>query len=123
MQRSKQQALAFLLGAVLVGGVVGFSADRVFRTNDNSIAARRQALYDDLDLKDTQRAALDPVFDASNCQLEAIFKRCSRLSIPSEPRRPENAIHPKPAHRTGSSQDGRQRDAEQLCQKAATSKK
>ena len=50
MQRPKQQALAFLLGAVLVGGVVGFSADRVFRSNDNSIAARRQALYDDLEL-------------------------------------------------------------------------
>jgi hypothetical protein len=28
MQRSKQQALMFLLGAVLVGGAVGFSADR-----------------------------------------------------------------------------------------------
>lgn len=74
MQRPKQQALAFLLGAVLVGGVVGFSADRVFRSNDNSIAARRLALYDDLDLKEAQRAALDSVFDASNCQLEAIFK-------------------------------------------------
>ena len=74
MQRPKQQALAFLLGAVLVGGVVGFSADRVFRSSDNSIAARRVALYDDLDLKEDQRAALDSVFDASNCQLEAIFK-------------------------------------------------
>ena len=29
MQRSKQQAIMFLLGAVLVGGVVGFSAERV----------------------------------------------------------------------------------------------
>jgi Spy/CpxP family protein refolding chaperone len=74
MQRPKQQALAFLLGALLVGAVVGFSADRVFRMNDNSIAARRQALYDDLDLKDDQRIALDSVFDASNCQLEAVFK-------------------------------------------------
>ncbi|MDB4891231.1 MAG: hypothetical protein JWL61_3086 [Gemmatimonadetes bacterium] len=74
MQRPKQQALAFLLGAVLVGGVVGFSADRVFRSNDNSIAARRQALYDDLDLKDNQRAALDSVFDTSNCQLDALLK-------------------------------------------------
>ncbi|MEO5816213.1 MAG: hypothetical protein ABIT20_13130 [Gemmatimonadaceae bacterium] len=74
MQRPKQQALAFLLGALLVGGVVGFSADRVFRVNDNSIAARRQALYDDLDLKDAQRVALDSVFDDSNCQLEILFK-------------------------------------------------
>ena len=28
MQRTKQQALMFLLGAVLVGGVLGFSAER-----------------------------------------------------------------------------------------------
>lgn len=74
MQRPKQQALAFLLGALLVGAVVGFSADRVFHANDNSIAARRQALYDDLDLKDNQRAALDSVFDESNCQLDALLK-------------------------------------------------
>ena len=74
MQRPKQQALLILLGAVLVGGVVGFSADRVFRTNDNSIAARRKALYDDLELASAQRASLDSVFDESNCQLEALFK-------------------------------------------------
>lgn len=75
MQRPKQQALLFLLGAVLVGGVVGFSADRVFRTNDNSsIASRRKALYDDLGLGAAQRTSLDSVFDDSNCQLEALFK-------------------------------------------------
>ena len=74
MQRPKQQALLFLLGAVLVGGVVGFSADRVFRTNDSSIASRRKALYDDLGLGAAQRASLDTVFDDSNCQLEALFK-------------------------------------------------
>jgi hypothetical protein len=75
MQRSKQQSLAFLLGAVLVGGVVGFSADRVFHTNENtSIAARRKALYDDLGLAEQQRAALDSVFDESNCQFENLFR-------------------------------------------------
>lgn len=75
MQRPKQQALAFLLGAVLVGGVVGFSADRVFRSGgETSITARRAALYDDLDLDAKQRATLDSVFDDSNCQLEALFK-------------------------------------------------
>jgi Spy/CpxP family protein refolding chaperone len=74
MQRPKQQALAFLLGALLVGAVVGLSADRVFHVTDNSIAARRKALYDDLGLQDKQRAALDSVFDDSNCQLDALFK-------------------------------------------------
>ena len=73
MQRPKQQALAFLLGALLVGGVVGFSADRVFRQTDNSLEARRKKMYDDLGLAPAQRATLDSVFDASNCQLDALY--------------------------------------------------
>ncbi|MEP6730656.1 MAG: hypothetical protein ABJE10_08455 [bacterium] len=94
MQRPKQQALAFLLGALLVGGVVGFSADRVFRTNDQSIEARRKALYDDLDLKPSQRAVMDSVFDVSNCQLDAVFKpiQPSLDSIKSARRAQMNAI-------------------------------
>jgi Spy/CpxP family protein refolding chaperone len=74
MQRPKQQALAFLLGAVLVGGVVGFSADRVFRRDDTSIAAKRAAMYDDLKLAPAQRAAMDSLLDARNCKYDAIFK-------------------------------------------------
>ena len=74
MDRPKQQALAFLLGALLVGGVVGFSADRVFRRDDDSIASRRKAMYDDLDLAPAQRASLDSLFDARNCQYDAIFR-------------------------------------------------
>ena len=74
MHRPKQQALAFLLGAVLVGGVVGFSADRVFRQNDTSLTAKRKALYDDLGLQPAQRVKLDSVFDESNCQLDVLFK-------------------------------------------------
>jgi Spy/CpxP family protein refolding chaperone len=73
MHRPKQQALAFLLGAVLVGGVVGFSADRVFRRDDTSLAAKRKAMYDDLDLQPAQRAALDSLFDARNCKYDSIF--------------------------------------------------
>jgi len=73
MERPKQQALAFLLGAVLVGGVVGFSADRMFRQQDNTLEARRQRMYDDLGLAATQRASLDSVFDASNCQLDLLY--------------------------------------------------
>jgi hypothetical protein len=67
MERSKQQALTFLLGAVLVGGVVGFSADRVFRRDETTLLAKRQALYDDLELRPAQRAAMDSLFDARNC--------------------------------------------------------
>jgi hypothetical protein len=75
MQRPKQQALAFLLGALLVGAVVGFAGDRVFHnTADSSIAARRKALYDDLGLQSVQRTALDSIFDDNNCQMDALFK-------------------------------------------------
>ena len=127
MQRPKQQALAFLLGAVLVGGVVGFSADRVFRTNDNSIAARRLALYDDLNLKDSQRAALDSVFDASNCQLETLFKplQPSLDSIKAARRQAMNAIL-TPTQRTKLEErrkdDDAKRDAERKHIKAACKK-
>jgi Spy/CpxP family protein refolding chaperone len=127
MQRPKQQALAFLLGAVLVGGVVGFSADRVFRSNDNSIAARRQALYDDLDLKDAQRAALDSVFDDSNCQLETLFKpiQPSLDSIKAARRLAMNAIL-TPDQRTRMDarrkDDDAKRDAERKHIKAACKK-
>ena len=94
MERPKQQALAFLLGAVLVGGVVGFSADRVFRTNDTSIAARRKALYDDLSLAPKQRATLDSIFDESNCHLDAIFTPLAPAldSIKSARRAAMNAV-------------------------------
>jgi Spy/CpxP family protein refolding chaperone len=74
MQRPKQQALAFLLGAVLVGGVVGFSAERAFRRDDTSIEAKRKALYDDLDLRAEQRTSMDALFDARNCQYDSIFR-------------------------------------------------
>jgi Spy/CpxP family protein refolding chaperone len=74
MERPKQQALAFLLGAVLVGGVVGFSADRVLRRDDTSITAKRKAMYDDLDLQPAQRAAMDSLLDARNCKYDAIFR-------------------------------------------------
>lgn len=75
MQRSKQQALMFLLGAVLVGGVLGFSAERVMlhTTTDHSWAART-AMYDDLDLSPAQRAAMDSVIDEKNRRVDSLLK-------------------------------------------------
>ena len=48
MERPKQQAIAFLLGALLVGGALGFSADRVFRSDELTPAQRRAAFYEDI---------------------------------------------------------------------------
>jgi Spy/CpxP family protein refolding chaperone len=94
MHRPKQQALAFLLGAVLVGGVVGFSADRVFRRDDTSIAARRKAMYDDLELQSAQRAAMDSLFDARNCKYDSIFNaiRPALDSLKTDTRARANSI-------------------------------
>jgi Spy/CpxP family protein refolding chaperone len=67
MQRSKQQALMFLLGALLVGAILGFSADRVLR--DGGPRPGRQAMYDDLQLTAQQRAAMDSLLDERHCQI------------------------------------------------------
>jgi Spy/CpxP family protein refolding chaperone len=67
MQRSKQQALMFLLGALLVGAILGFSADRVF--GDDAPTPGRQAMYDDLQLSAAQRAAMDSLLDQRHCQI------------------------------------------------------
>ncbi|MDE3152240.1 MAG: hypothetical protein KGL93_08330 [Gemmatimonadota bacterium] len=68
MQRPKQQAMLFLLGAVLVGGVLGFSADRVMQRRPHSWA-ERTTMYDDIGLNATQRVAADSIWDATNCAL------------------------------------------------------
>ena len=72
MQRSKQQAMTFLLGAVLVGGVLGFSADRVLR--HQRFAADygpRARYYDELGVSDAQRSSLDSIFGESVCAVLA----------------------------------------------------
>lgn len=74
MQRSKQQALMFLLGAVLVGGVLGFSAERVFGHIDHTSWPDRVRMYDDLALTDQQRSAMDSVLDQNNRQRDTIMR-------------------------------------------------
>lgn len=73
MQRSKQQALMFLLGAMLVGGVLGFSADRLWEKERGGHWARRARMYDDLALSGIQRARLDSLLDERNCQIRAVM--------------------------------------------------
>ena len=75
MQRPKQQALAFLLGAVLVGGVVGFSADRVLR-RDDTLASPRGARRCTTTSSSRRRSAprWTRCSTTRNCQYDAIFK-------------------------------------------------
>jgi hypothetical protein len=74
MERPKQQALAFLLGALLVGGVLGFSADRVLRDDEPSPVSKRSAFYDDIGLTDAQRPAMDSILDSRNCRVDSIYR-------------------------------------------------
>jgi hypothetical protein len=76
MQRSKQTALMFLLGAVLVGGVLGFSADRVMQDKQKHWGPRLR-MYNDLGLTDIQRATMDSLLDDRNCQINAVMKPVS----------------------------------------------
>lgn len=61
MQRSKSLALMFLLGAVLVGGVLGFTADRVITGSREKDS--RTSLYEQLELTEAQRASFDSILD------------------------------------------------------------
>ncbi len=73
IQRTKAQAIFFLLGAVLVGGAVGFTANRAIGHRD---AARdqqssRAQLADRLQLDPAQRQMLDSVLDDRNEKMKA----------------------------------------------------
>jgi len=74
MQRSKQQALMFLLGATLVGGALGFSADRYLR--NQKIASQfgpRPRFYDELGLSEDKRRALDSLASARECETRVLL--------------------------------------------------
>ena len=78
MQRSKHLALMFLLGAVLVGGALGFTADRVM-TRDrvcskNGDKYNRDGLADALGLSAAQRASLDTILDERHRQWNEALK-------------------------------------------------
>ena len=73
MTRPKQQAMMFLLGAVLVGGALGFAADRVTSGKQRSWAPR-QRFYEDLELTEAQRTMVDSLLDEQNCQISVVMK-------------------------------------------------
>ncbi len=75
MQRSKQQALMFLLGAVLVGGALGFSADRYL--GHEKIAASwgpRSKFYDAIGLSEAQRSTLDSLAFSQDCAIRTMLR-------------------------------------------------
>ena len=77
MQGSKNLAVMFLLGAALVGGALGFAADRYVVKErlcapKLSEGALRQAFYNDLDLTAEQRTAWDALLDERQRSMAAV---------------------------------------------------
>lgn len=74
MQQSKNVAIAFLLGAVLVGGALGFTADRVLlRDRIARAEPGRFSLADRLQLDVTQRTRLDSILDDRHRRWEVVM--------------------------------------------------
>ena len=74
MQQSKNLAIAFLLGAVLVGGALGFTADRVLlRDRISRPEGGRPSLADRLQLDATQRARLDSIIDDRHRRMDLVM--------------------------------------------------
>jgi hypothetical protein len=74
MQRSKQQALMFILGAVLVGGALGATGDR-YLAHDKfaSQYGPRARFYDELGLSQAQRNTLDSLAFQQDCAIKGVL--------------------------------------------------
>ena len=84
MTRQKSIALAFLAGAVLVGGLLGFTADRLVLRDQSRARSYdqrhlRTQLAEDLALSDSQRVAVDAILDRRN-------ERICEVVTPLQPR-------------------------------------
>lgn len=74
MQRTKQQALMFLLGAALVGSAVGFSAAGYMGHEQfASQYGPRTRFYDELGLSTQQRATLDSMSFQQDCAVREVL--------------------------------------------------
>ncbi|MBV6521856.1 MAG: hypothetical protein MNPFHGCM_02000 [Gemmatimonadaceae bacterium] len=78
MTRSKQQALMFLLGALLVGGALGFTADRMMiQDRICSTAAgktdARKRFAERLSLTADQERKVDALLDERNRQYDSVM--------------------------------------------------
>jgi hypothetical protein len=78
MTRQKSVAVAFLSGALLVGGLLGFTADRLMlRTEYRRDWDQRQLrtrLAEDLKLNEAQRASVDSILDRRAARTRAIME-------------------------------------------------
>ncbi|MCC7054677.1 MAG: hypothetical protein IT355_15505 [Gemmatimonadaceae bacterium] len=76
IQRTKAQAIFFLLGAVLVGGALGFTANRAIEHRPGvpkNQRGSRDELARRLALDASQRVMMDSVLDARNETMKALL--------------------------------------------------
>ncbi len=73
MPQSKNLAIAFLFGAVLVGGALGFSADRVL-TRDRHRGRSIDLLDSRLNLTSEQRTQIDSILDDRQRQFMVVYE-------------------------------------------------
>lgn len=74
---TRSLALAFVLGALLVGGVLGFTADRVLARDDAcsryfTRSELRKRFADRLELTDAQRVKVDSILDTKRAAMDSI---------------------------------------------------
>ena len=74
---TRSLALAFVLGALLVGGVLGFTADRVLARSDTcsryfTRGELRKRFADRLELTAAQRVKIDSILDAKRAAMDSI---------------------------------------------------
>ena len=77
LRSTRSLALAFVLGALLVGGVLGFTADRVLGRDDAcsryfTRSELRKRFADRLDLTPVQRVKIDSILDAKRAAMDSI---------------------------------------------------
>ncbi len=76
--RSRQTATMFLLGALLTGGVLGFSANRVFAGGRKPLVQPQRQLRDQLaerlQLTPAQRERVDSILDDRHRQMNEVLK-------------------------------------------------
>ncbi len=76
--RSRQTATMFLLGALLTGGVLGFSANRVFASGRKPLVQPQRQLRDQLaerlQLTPAQRERVDSILDDRHRQMNEVLK-------------------------------------------------
>lgn len=75
MSRPKSVALAFLTGALLVGALLGFTAERLVegRCRKDRDRCFRERLANDLDLDTRQRVAVDSLLDLRHVRLKKLY--------------------------------------------------